>query len=176
MTLHVTSAPARPTDRRRWSVHLIETNARAREDTPELQLLAIFDVLDDLFRRGDANARVFVEALATIVERGALSVENTEIQDDFRLLLDALILEAQFTDGAELASSWRLLLSGVISKTVQGDQDAALRGKRMGGDLVSRHRALTAPLFLDGPPALDTDDYIDLDVDHDLDSGHDVAS
>jgi hypothetical protein len=163
MTLqHTTTSTT--VDRRRWSVDLIESSARAREDTPELQLLAIFDVLDDLFRRGDPNARLFVEALAAISERGALSAENADIQTEFRLLLDTLILEARFSDGDELALSWRLLLSGVISKSVRGDHDAALRAKQMGGDLVARHRPTEAPLVMVAASSLDVVDYVDFDA------------
>ncbi|WP_286344927.1 hypothetical protein [Frondihabitans sucicola] len=140
MTLH----DARPTTassetRGRWSVALVERSARSREDTAALQLLAIFDVLDDLFRRGDRNARIFVEALGTIGRGQAVAAADRVIEDDFRLLVETLTRDTDLGEGDDLALSFRLLVNGAILKSLRGDHDASLRAKSMAGDLLHRH-------------------------------------
>ena len=47
----------------RWSHDLVETGARSRGSTPEEQLLAIFEVFDEWFRREDFEACSFINVL-----------------------------------------------------------------------------------------------------------------
>jgi hypothetical protein len=51
-----------------------------------------------------------------------------------------------------------------IAACFRGDHDAALRAKRMGGDLVARHRPAEAPLVMVASSSLDIDDYVDFDA------------
>lgn len=127
--------------RRRWSVRLVERSARSREETAPAQLLAIFDVLDDLFRRGDRGARVFVESLAVIGRGETTTDEHREIERDFAALIDVLAAEASVGDSAEFASAFRLLVNGAVMKSIRGDLDASLRAKAMAVDLLARHGA-----------------------------------
>lgn len=131
------------------------------------QLLAIFDVIDDLVRRGDRNARVFVETLATISRGHAQDPRDLQIEEDFRILIDTLARDAEYDERDEFVASFRLLLSGSILKAVRGDHDAVLRGRAMAADLVSRH-GVTSPARLPTPAhpvAEGSWETVDLDLD-----------
>src|SRR5712691_3643859 len=46
-----------------WTLQFVEAEARRRGATPEEQLLAIFDVFDEWFRRSDFEACSFINVL-----------------------------------------------------------------------------------------------------------------
>src|SRR6266404_7698108 len=47
----------------RWTLEFVEAKARRRGATPEEQLLAIFDLFDEWFRREDFEACAFINTL-----------------------------------------------------------------------------------------------------------------
>src|SRR5258705_2182499 len=47
----------------RWTLDFVEAESRLRAGTPEQQLLAIFDVFDEWFRRDDFEACSFINTL-----------------------------------------------------------------------------------------------------------------
>src|SRR5918999_3082396 len=47
----------------RWTRGLVEAEARLRGDTPEEQLLAVFDVFDEWFRGADFDTCAFINVL-----------------------------------------------------------------------------------------------------------------
>jgi hypothetical protein len=141
----------------------VERSARSREDSSAQQLLAIFDVLDDVFRRGDRDARAFTESLAIISRGLAVDQEHIDIRDEFQRLVDTLALEAELDADPEFALSYRLLLGGAVVRAIQGDDEAALRAKAMGVDLVSRHSTAAALTTTAFPVAAGEWSYLDLD-------------
>jgi hypothetical protein len=128
---------------RAWTVAQIETSARSRGTNPESRLLAIFEVLDDLFNRADREARKFVVTLAEMSQGRPLDTAGTEILVTFRALIDTFAAEASLRDPAGFALSWRILMNGTIIKAIEGDLDSALRAKEMARDLIARHSGAT---------------------------------
>jgi hypothetical protein len=165
VSLHTVPQPStRPSDdSRRWSVAVVEKSARAREDEPSRRLVAVFDVFDDLFRRGDRNARRFLDDLATIGRGHAAGQDLLDVERDFSALVETLAREAALTDEASFAPSFRLLLTGAVLKAVRGDHDAALRAKGMATDLVARHTPPEALSTTARPVAAGSWDSLDLD-------------
>jgi len=151
---------------REWTVAMVETSARQRGVDPETRLLAIFDVLDELFNRADREARAFVEVLAEMSTGRALDDSRTEILVSIRALVDTLAEEANLADIDDLASSWRILMKGAIVRAMDGDLESAARARVMAVDLIARHRAATAtahPVTEEDPDfsVFDFDTYMD---------------
>jgi AcrR family transcriptional regulator len=53
----------------RWTLGLVEAEARRRGATPEERLLAIFDIFDDWFHRDDFDTCSFINVLVEIHHR-----------------------------------------------------------------------------------------------------------
>ena len=124
----------------RWTREFVEAGARHRGSTPEEQLLAIFDVFDDWFRRDDYEACSFIN---TLLEMGAphpageACVRHLE---NIRAVVRRLAEEAGIRDTDSFARSWHILMKGSIVAAAEGDADAALRGKRMARSLIDQYR------------------------------------
>ena len=155
---------------REWTVAMVETSARNRGVDPESRLLAVFDVLNDLFNRADREARTFVETLSSMTSGRALNDSQTEVLTNFRELMASLATEARLTGVAELTLSLRVLMKGAIVRAVAGDLEAGIRARDMAVDLVTHHRAATPVAYpvAESAPSLevfDFDSYVDEEFD-----------
>lgn len=127
-----------------WSIDLIEARSRSGGGTAEDQLLALFDVIHDLFRRTDPEARRFAINLAAITRAELPGPEDMTIVLGFRQISMNLAAKAELRDPAEFLLSFSLLLKGTVLKAAEGDQEAALRGRAMATDLLQRFRQTSA--------------------------------
>jgi AcrR family transcriptional regulator len=125
---------------REWTFGVVEAGARARGNTAEERLLAIFDVFDDWFRRDDYEACTFINVLLEMGRDHPLGRASAEYLVHIRRLVGTLATEAGLRDPDELALSWHILMKGSIINAVEGDAKAALRAKEMARDLIDRHR------------------------------------
>ncbi len=123
-----------------WSIDLIEARSRSGGGTADERLLALFDVVHDLFRRDDPAARLFAINLAAITRAEIPAPEDMTIVLGFRQISMTLAAEAQLRDPAEFLLSFSLLLKGTVLKAAEGDLEAALRGRAMASDLLQRFR------------------------------------
>ncbi|MFD4198671.1 TetR/AcrR family transcriptional regulator [Amycolatopsis thermoflava] len=124
-----------------WTVGLIERQARARGETPEGKLLAIFAVLDDWFRSpADFDACAFVNVLLEMGADHPLGQACIRHLDTLRGIVAGLAREAGLAEPEDLARSWHLLMKGAIVSAAEGDADAAVRAREMARDLLARHR------------------------------------
>jgi AcrR family transcriptional regulator len=125
-----------------WTKGWIEAEARRRGGTPEEQLLAIFDLFDEWFQRGDFEGCSFVNVLLEfgganghpLGEASAAHLEN------IRSVVRALAEEADLRDPASFALSWHILMKGSIVQAVEGDREAATRAKSIARLLIDHHR------------------------------------
>ncbi len=124
-----------------WTHGLIEEQSRQRGETPEEQLLAIFDVMHGWFHLRDGFEGC--SFLNVLLELGADSPAGqaciTHI-DHVRDIVRHRALAAGLTDVEEFASSWHILMKGAIVLAAVGDLDAALRARRMAVGLIEEHR------------------------------------
>jgi AcrR family transcriptional regulator len=124
-----------------WTRGWVEAEARRRGATPEEQLLAIFDLFDEWFRRDDFEACSFINVLLEMNGRkhplGRASAEHLE---NIRSVVRALADEAGLRDPETFAHSWHILMKGSIVAAAEGDTEAAKRAQSMGRLLIEQHR------------------------------------
>jgi AcrR family transcriptional regulator len=125
----------------RWTREWVEAEARRRGDTPEEQLLAIFDLFDGWFREDGFEGCSFINVLLEMNDLGhplgracALHLEN------IRAIVGGLAEEAGIEDTDGFARSWHILMKGSIVAAGEGDVEAAQRAKAMARLLLEQYR------------------------------------
>jgi AcrR family transcriptional regulator len=124
----------------RWTLGWVEAEARRRSSTPEQQLLAIFDLFDEWFRRDDFEACSFINVLLEMGAphpAGGACVRHLE---NIRAVVRSLAEEAGIGDTDSFARSWHILMKGSIVSAAEGDAEAARRAKSMASLLIDQYR------------------------------------
>src|SRR3954451_19049648 len=124
----------------RWTLGWVEAQARRRGETPEEQLLAIFDTFHEWFQRDDFEACAFINVLLEMGSAhpaGAASIQHLE---NIRSVVSRLAEEAELRDPATFARSWHILMKGSIVQAAEGDAEAAKRAQAMARLLIEEHR------------------------------------
>jgi AcrR family transcriptional regulator len=123
-----------------WTREFVEAGAEARGATPEEQLLAIFDVFDEWFRREDFEACSFINVMlemGTEHPAGGASVRHLQ---NIRSIVCRLAEEAGLRDPQSFAHSWHILMKGSIVAAAEGDVEAAGRARSMARLLIDEYR------------------------------------
>jgi AcrR family transcriptional regulator len=124
----------------RWSQDLVEAGARSRGSTPEEQLLAIFDVFDEWFRREDFEACSFINVLLEMGPQHPAGRASMRHLENIRSVIRDLAKEARLRDPASFAHSWHILMKGSIVAAAEGDAEAARRAASMARLLIDKYR------------------------------------
>ena len=126
---------------RLWTKEWVEAEARKRGDTPEEQLLAIFDLFDEWFRRDDFEGCSFINILLELNgDESAVRSASAGHLASIREILRTLAEEGGFREPDAFAHSWHILMKGSIVAAGEGDEDAARRAKAMGRLLIDQYR------------------------------------
>jgi AcrR family transcriptional regulator len=123
----------------RWTVEFIEAEAKRRGATPEEQLLAIFDVFGEWFRREDFEGCSFINTLLEMRARHPAGKASIHHLDNIRSLVRHLAEEAGLPDADSFAQSFQILMEGSIVSAARGDFDAAHRATAMARSLIDQH-------------------------------------
>ena len=124
-----------------WTREWVEAEARRRGATAEGQLLAIFDLFDEWFRKQDFEACSFIRVLLEINDRDHPLGRASAIHlVNVRSIVSALGEEAGLRDPAGFAHSWGILMKGSIVAAAEGDVEAAQRAKGMARLVLDQHR------------------------------------
>jgi AcrR family transcriptional regulator len=123
-----------------WTREWLEAEARQRGETAELQLLAIFDVLDGWFRQADFEGCSFINVLLEMGNGHAVGTASAGFLENIRSLIGRLAEEAHLREPEAFAHSWHILMKGSIVAAGEGDVEAAQRAKRMGRLLIEQYR------------------------------------
>jgi AcrR family transcriptional regulator len=124
-----------------WTREWVEANAKRRAETPEGQLLAIFDLFDGWFRQDDFEACSFINVLLEMNNLNhPLGKASAAHLETIRSVVRELADEAGLRDPEEFAHSWHILMKGSIVAAAEGDPDAAKRGQAMGRLLIEQYR------------------------------------
>jgi AcrR family transcriptional regulator len=124
-----------------WTRGWVEAEARRRAGTPEEQLLAIFDLFDEWFRRDDFEGCSFINVLLETNDRGTrIGSASAAHLANIRSIIRQLAVEAGLRDPDGFAHSWHILMKGSIVAAGEGDRDAARRAQAMGRLLIAQHR------------------------------------
>ena len=124
----------------RWTRELVEAGAKSRGSTPEEQLLAIFDVFDEWFRREDFEACSFINVLLEMGPDHPAGTASVRHLENIRSIVRGLAEEAGLRDPASFARSWHILMKGSIVSAAEGDADAAHRAQAMARLLIDEYR------------------------------------
>ncbi len=124
-----------------WTVNKIVAEARRRGDTPEAQLLAIFDVFADWFARDDFEACSFINILLEMGAAHPLGQASIDYLAKIRRHVQQLAEEAGLRDSENFSRSWHILMKGSIVSATEGDLAAAGRAREMAGWLIDSHRS-----------------------------------
>jgi AcrR family transcriptional regulator len=124
----------------RWTHEMVETEARARAETPEEQLLAIFDVFGEWFRREDFDGPAFISVLLEMGRLHPLGQASIQHLENMNELVARMAKEAGLREPHEFALSWHILMKGSIIAATEGDAHAAERAQSMGQQLIEQHR------------------------------------
>jgi AcrR family transcriptional regulator len=122
-----------------WVNRWVIAESRRRAEAPRGRLLAIFEMLDDWFRRADYEGCLFNNTLLEDHDpaspaRLACIVKRSHI----RAFLRSLAEEAGARDPETLAKQWQMLMSGAMIAGGEGDVAAALRARDVGALLLER--------------------------------------
>jgi AcrR family transcriptional regulator len=124
----------------RWTHELVEAGAKSRGSTPEEQLLAIFDVFDEWFRREDFEACSFISVLLEMGPQHPAGRASMRHLENIRSVVRRLAKEAGLRDPASFAHSWHILMKGSIVAAAEGDLEAARRARSMARLLINQYR------------------------------------
>ncbi|KOT87225.1 TetR family transcriptional regulator [Streptomyces sp. NRRL F-5755] len=125
---------------RRWTQGYVAAGARQRGTTPEEQLLAVFDVFDEWFRRPDFDACTFINVLLEMGRDHPLGRASITYLENIRAFVRSLAEEAGLRDTDAFARSWHILMKGSIISAAEGDREAARRAQGMARALIEQHR------------------------------------
>jgi AcrR family transcriptional regulator len=124
-----------------WTLGWVEAEARKRGSTPEQQLLAIFELFDEWFRRDDFEACSFINVLLELNSRshpvGNACVTHLE---NIRGVLRTLAAEAGIEDTDGFARTFHILMKGSIVSAAEGDVDAAKRAQAVARLVIEQFR------------------------------------
>ena len=123
-----------------WTHELVEAGAKSRGSTPDEQLLAIFDVFDEWFRREDFEACSFISVLLELGPEHPAGKASMRHLENIRSIVRELAEEAGLRDPASFAHSWHILMKGSIVAAAEGDLEAARRARAMARQLIDEYR------------------------------------
>ena len=125
-----------------WTRNWVEAEARRRGETPEEQLLAIFDLFHEWFQKDDFEGCSFVNVLLEFGggTRHPLGRASAGHLETIRSVVRQLAEEAGLRDPSSFALSWHILMKGSIVAAGEGDREAAMRAQAMGRLLIEQHR------------------------------------
>lgn len=125
-----------------WTHGLIEEQSRQRGNTPEEQLLAIFDVLHDWFQRRDGyEGCSFINVLLELGADHPVGQACVAHIDHVRDIVRRRAVAAGLDDVEDFAWSWHILMKGAIILAAVGDTEAAHRAQKMARVLIEQHRS-----------------------------------
>jgi AcrR family transcriptional regulator len=125
---------------RRWTFDWVAAESRRRGATPEKQLLAIFDLFDEWFHRGDFEGCSFINVLLEMSAEHPAGRASVQHLENIRGVVSELAREAGLRDPAGFARSWHILMKGSIVQAAEGDVDAARRAQALARLLIAEHR------------------------------------
>jgi AcrR family transcriptional regulator len=116
-----------------WTREWLQAESQRRGDTPQEQLLAIFDVFSDWFSRPDFEGCAFLTAMIEVNDRDH-PVHQAAVSHlaNIRSYIEDLARAAGIGDPGSFARKWHILMKGSIMAAHEGDTAAAARAREIG--------------------------------------------
>jgi AcrR family transcriptional regulator len=122
-----------------WTHGWLERELEERGGPPEERLLAIFDLLDEWFRRDDYESCLFINCLLESEDpESPIAAASARALANVRALARGLAEDAGIGDPNRFALQWQILMSGSIIAADQGDLDAAQPARESAQLLLER--------------------------------------
>jgi AcrR family transcriptional regulator len=124
-----------------WTRDFIEAGSARRAASPEDQLLAIFDVLEEWYRRRDSFKECsFMSVLLEMGNDHVVGQACVRHLANLRTIVAGRAAAAGLIDPDEFAKSFHILMEGSIIAASEGDRQAAYRAQAMARALIDKHR------------------------------------
>lgn len=123
-----------------WTHGLVIDGALERAATPEQQLIAAFDVLDEWFASDDFDGCLFMRVLLEVGQDHPAGDASVRHLLTLRRFAERLARDAGLSDPDGFAQSWHIGVKGAIVAAIEGDLAAARRSKSLAEMLVEAHR------------------------------------
>jgi AcrR family transcriptional regulator len=116
-----------------WTREWLQAESQRRGETPQEQLLAIFDIFSDWFTRPDFEGCPFLTTMIEVNDRDH-PVYQAAVSHlaNIRSYIEDLARTAGITDPGSFARKWHILMKGAIMAAHEGDTAAATRAREMG--------------------------------------------
>lgn len=122
-----------------WTKGWLQAGVQERASDPRERLLAIFDLFDEWFRSPDFEGCSFINVMLEHPDStDAVHRAGVSYLAGIRHFLEDLARRAGITDAESFAREWHILMKGSIVAALEGDQEAARRGQKV-GSLILRH-------------------------------------
>ena len=122
-----------------WTRSWLQREVERRARTPAERLLAVFDVFEKWFRRGDFEGCSFIKVLLEHDDRGHPVRKASEAHiETIRAFLRQLAADAGVRDADAFARQLQMVMMGSIVAAHAGDRDAARRAKDVALLLLAR--------------------------------------
>jgi AcrR family transcriptional regulator len=129
-----------------WTLGWLQAEVTNGAATPGQQLLTIFDVFDEWFRRDDFEGCSFINVLLETVEPGnPVRQASAAHLARIREFLQRLAEEAGVSQPDDFARKWHILMKGSIVAAGEGDQLAARRARAIGVTLLRAEGVKISP-------------------------------
>lgn len=125
---------------RLWTEQWLRAESQRRGQTPQAQLLAIFDIFGEWFQEADFEGCAFLTTMLEVNDPCSV-VHQASVTHlaNIRRYLAELAEQAGVEDVDAFARQWHILMKGSILAAHEGDVDAASRARRMGELLLQVH-------------------------------------
>ena len=126
----------------RWTKDWLQREVERRAETPDEQLLAVFDVFHEWFQDERLEGCSFINVLLEVPDR-ASPVRQASVDHlaEIRRFLARLATEAGVERPDDFARRWHILMKGSIVSAQEGDREAAHRAQSIGRVVLARERA-----------------------------------
>jgi len=124
-----------------WTRDFIEAGSARRAADPEGQLLAIFDMLEEWYRRRDSFKECsFMSVLLEMGNDHVVGQACVRHLANLRTMVAGRAAAAGLVEPDEFALSFHILMEGSIISASEGDRQAAHRAQAMARVLIDEHR------------------------------------
>ena len=125
---------------RLWTQGWLQHESRSRGERPTDQLLAIFDLFDEWFRRPDFEGCPFLTTMMEVNDtQHPVHRASVEHLARIRSYLRELAEASGVPDALLLSRQWHLLMKGSIMAAHEGDVEAAAAARGLGVLLLRSH-------------------------------------
>jgi AcrR family transcriptional regulator len=124
----------------RATIDWLEAETQARGETPEQQLLALFDLFEAWFADPEFESCPFIHVLLEMGPDHPIGRASIGHLRKVRLLVRRLAEEAGLRNPEGFARAFHILMKGSIVSAVEGDLAAAQPAREMARMLIERHR------------------------------------